>query len=175
MWEGWQARNPANLARWRAIQEMSMVIKPHAPVEEATLLAAGRSLVESAAAGGVARHGPRETHLEILETRRALAIDVRRIRVEVVTRADPRKLAITAPADELVYFLDSPHGASLFYTGCFQVVNTKRWDRLRRFRHALSTGTAGRRGVAARSRIAQMGRAYLKGNLRRWYRRMKYR
>jgi hypothetical protein len=175
LWEGWRARNPANLLRWRAIQESPMPIKPHAAVEEAALLAAGRSLVAAVAACGAAAHGPGETHLEIDETGRAVAIDCRRGRAGLVARADPRRLAIRAPAEELLYFLGSPHGASLFYSSCFRVVNPRRWNRLRRFRHALTAGTAGRLGPALRTRLDRIDRTYLRGTLRGWYRRLKYR
>lgn len=172
LWEQWAARNTRNLAYWRAIESAPRTITPHAPIEEAALLAGGRSLLAEVVAQGAARRGPGDTHLEIRDSGRALALDCRNVRVEIVPRADPRKLAITAPADELLYFLRSRHGASVFYTSCFHVANQRRWLRLRRFRHALSRGTASERGATIKMHLARLDRAYLRGVIRRCYRRL---
>src|SRR5262249_44321268 len=128
--------------------------------------------LDEVAREGAANCGPGETHLEILESGRALVLDCRKGRVEIVPRADAGKLAITAPADELFYFLRSRQGASGFYTSCFRVANPRRWLRLRRFRHALARGTAGDRGVIFRMHLARFDRAYLGGVIRRWHRRL---
>jgi len=172
LWEAWADRNATNLEYWRTIERAPRVIAPHPPVEEDTLLAAGRSFLSEVAREGAANRGPGETHLEILESGRALALDCRNARIEIVPRGDPRKLAITAPADELLYFLRSRQGASVFYASCFRVANPRRWLRLRRFRHALSRGTAGERSAIIRMHLARLDRAYLGGVIRRWHRRL---
>jgi hypothetical protein len=172
LWNDWSARNIRNLAYWGDVENAPREIAPHRPIEDAALLAGGRALLDEVVAQAAARRAPRETHLEIRESGQAVALDCRNLRVAIVPRADPRKLAVTAPADEILYFLGSRHGAGVFYTSCFEVAHARRWLRLRRFRHALARGTAGERGAALKMALARLDRDYLRGALRRCYRRL---
>lgn len=171
-WEGWDPSNETGLAYWREIERAPRRITAHPPVEASDLLAAGQSLLDEIARQGAARRGPSETHLGILESGQALAVDCRNLAVELLPTADPRKHAITAPASELLFFLGSRNGASLFYTSCFHVVHQRRWLRLRRFRDAVARGTASERWEATRIRLARIDRDYLGGLLRRCHRRV---
>lgn len=172
LWERWTERNATNLARWQAIGERPKTIKPHAAIDEGAILTAGRSLVQHAVARGIHRYGPGETHLAIRESGHAVAIDFRSGAVHLLDRADERRVAIAAPADEILYFLESPYGAGVFFGSCFRVANRGRWRRLRRFRAALHAPTVVSRAGLLGSSFGDFDRRYLGGSLTWWFERL---
>jgi L-ascorbate metabolism protein UlaG (beta-lactamase superfamily) len=168
LWEGWETRNALNLARWEAALRSPKAPAPHAPVGDPELAAAGRALVEDVARRRLARHAPDETHLEIRETGRAVAIDCRRGRFELREQADPRRLAVVLPGDELLHFLRSPNGSSVQFGSCLHVVDRERWWRLRQFRDSLDRSLAHHFLWSARRRIAGLDQRLLGARLTRW-------
>jgi hypothetical protein len=173
LWEGWEARNLVNVERWEAALRGARPVAPHAPVDERELETAGRALVQEVAARGLALYAPGETHLQVRETGRVAAVDCRRGRFELRDAADPRRLAVVIPGDELLYFLRSPHGASVYFGSCYEVVDADRWRRLRGFRAAMLLGLAGYFRGIARARLARLDRRFLGTRLRAWQARLR--
>ncbi|MBA3563362.1 MAG: MBL fold metallo-hydrolase [Gammaproteobacteria bacterium] len=147
LWQDWEQRNASNVAWWENTLREPVIIKPHAAVPDSAVLAAARALVENMRARVLGRFGPGETQLEIRETGRALALDFRRGRVELLEQGDPQKLVISAPAEELLFFLKSPRGGDIAFGSCFDVLDLFRWRRLRRFRSCRSVAEAARRRI----------------------------
>jgi hypothetical protein len=173
LWEGWEARNLVNGERWEAALRGARPVAPHAPVDERELETAGRALVREVAARGLAFYAPGETHLQVRETGRVAVVDCRRGRFELRDAADPRRLAVVIPGDELLYFLRSPHGASVYFGTCYEVVDADRWRRLRGFRAAMLLGLAGYFRGIARARLARLDRRFLGARLRAWHARLR--
>jgi hypothetical protein len=105
----------------------------------------------------------------VRESGRAVVLDCRRGRCEVRPAADPRRLAVEIPGDELLYFLASPHGASVYFGSCYRVHDAERWRRLRVFRERLEQGPAHHLAGLARASLARMDRARFGGRLHRGY------
>lgn len=142
LWSNWSARNRENLRRWREIFAEPVSHDAHPRVDEGELLEAANRLVAEAGERELFPFRPGETHLEIAETGRALAIDFLRGRAAMLSRPAPGRLAGVLPGDELLYFLRFPWGAdTLNITACFRVTDPVRWRRLLRFRNSLYTGT----------------------------------
>ena len=167
LWRDWEQRNVANLDWWEKTLRAPLVIEPHAAVADSALLAAARTLVEDMRARGLGRFGPARTQLEIRETGRVIALDFHRGRAELLEQADPQELAISAPAEELLFFLKSPHGSNIFYGSCFDVRDVHRWVRLREFRSCRGVATA------ARSWIWHLDRRFLGARLKSLGRRLR--
>ena len=165
LWREWQARNEANLAWWTATLRGPARVKPHARVAEGAIVEAARAVARSVRARGVGRYGPGETHLEVQETGHAVAVDLRRGRADLVERADPRRIAITAPGEELLFFFSSPYGDSMFFGSNFRVRDAERWRRLREFMRCRHTASA------VRFCIASLDRRLLGARLTGLYRR----
>lgn len=160
IWQDWKKHNEANLAWWEETLREPVVIEPHAAIPDSAVLAAARAFVADMRACGLARFGPGETQLEIRETGRALTLDFRRGRAELLEQGDPQKLVISAPAEELLFFLKSPRGGDIFFGSCFDVLDLCRWRWLRKFRGCRSVAEA------ARIRIWQLDRRFLGARLR---------
>jgi rhodanese-related sulfurtransferase len=172
LWEGWDARNRANRDRWEEVLRGPRPVTPHAPVGERELEAAGHALVQEVSARGLRVCAPGETHLRIRETGRVAVLDCRRGRFELRDEAEPGRLAVIIPGDELLYFLRSPHGASIYFGSCFHVVDPDRWRRLRGFREALPLGLTQHLFTLARARLTRLDRRFLGGRLRSAYVRL---
>lgn len=172
LWEQWEARNAVNLARWAKVLRGHLTIKPHAEIPESEIVVAGQAFVREVIARGRGSDISGETHLEIKETGRAAAIDWENGTFAIFDRADPRKLAVTVPGEELLYFFKSPHGGSLFYGSCFQVVNKQRWQELLRLRNAVAQADPSRISVLMRY-LAKLDRKYFGGMTRSGYLRIR--
>jgi hypothetical protein len=172
-WEGWEARSVANAARWAAV--MGAPRQPIRPreVEERELEAAGQALIAAVTARGLRLAAPGETHLRVRETGRVLAIDCRRGRCGLRGEADPRRLAVDIPGEELLYFLTSPQGASVYFGSCYHVHDAERWRRLRIFREQLASGPLRHLATLARASLARMDRARFGSRLHRGYARIR--
>ncbi len=142
LWEGSEERNARNLALWRERFDAGAEVTPHRPVPEEEILRSAQALMREAVPRELAPFRPPETHLQIRETGRAMALDFRRGRLRMLERPDPGLLAGILPADELLAFLKFPWGADTVHVAaCFHVVHAGRWRRLLRFRQSLYLGT----------------------------------
>jgi hypothetical protein len=169
-WEDGQARNAVNLARWTEVLRGPRVIKPPEPSPENELLAAGSSFVQHAFACRLILDG--EMHLEIKETGRAAVIDWDNGTFTISDKADPARLVLTAPAEELLYFFTSPNGDSIYFGSCLRVARSKGLYDLLALRRKLR-GLHPSRILMLKWHVAQLDRNYLGGTVKSLYRRVR--
>ncbi|CAN5200260.1 hypothetical protein BH24PSE2_BH24PSE2_08850 [soil metagenome] len=165
LWRNWEERNRLNLEWWESLRLEPMIIEPHAAVPERAVLRAADIFAHEMRGRDWLELG--KVQLAIEETGRALALDFRRGSVELLEHDDPGKLVISAPAEELLFFFKSPHGADVQFGSCFEVYDAARWWRLRRLRSA----RGGRPGAWRRKIL----RRALRERFKRWFRRLKLR
>jgi hypothetical protein len=130
-------RSEEAIARWREVFERPVLAIPHAAVDDAHLLAAGRALMSQAVDGAPAVLRPPSFQVGLREGR-AIELDYRHGRVDLVERPDPRRVIGEAPAEQILFYLAWPFGADTLNIGaCARVFDRWQWRRMIHFRIAL--------------------------------------